>query len=42
MNARNPFSATVTQVKMNDFGAYIGGPVTIPHVYSGKEKTFFA
>jgi Carboxypeptidase regulatory-like domain/TonB dependent receptor len=41
MNARNPFSATVTQVKMNDFGAYLGGPVVIPHLYHGKDKTFF-
>jgi hypothetical protein len=40
MNARNPFSATVSAVKMNDFGAYVGGPVTIPHLYNGKDKTF--
>lgn len=41
MNARNPFSATVTKVQMNDFGGYFGGPVVIPHFYSGKDKTFF-
>jgi hypothetical protein len=40
MNARNPFSATVSAVKMNDFGGYLGGPVTIPHLYSGKDRTF--
>ncbi len=41
LDARNPFSATVTLVKMNDFGGYVGGPVIVPHVYHGKDKTFF-
>jgi hypothetical protein len=40
MNARNPFSATVSAVKMNDFGGYLGAPVAIPHLYNGKDKTF--
>jgi hypothetical protein len=25
----------------NQFGGAIGGPITIPHVYSGKDKAFF-
>jgi hypothetical protein len=25
----------------NYFGAYVGGPVLIPHVYDGRNKTFF-
>lgn len=25
----------------NQFGATLGGPVVIPHVYNGKDKTFF-
>ena len=41
MNARNPFAAAVSQVKMNDFGGFAGGPVVIPHLYNGKDKTFF-
>jgi Carboxypeptidase regulatory-like domain/TonB dependent receptor len=41
LDARNPFSARVTQVNMNDFGGYLGGPALIPHVYNGKNKTFF-
>ena len=41
LDARNPFSASVTQVKMNNFGGYAGGPVIIPHLYRGKDKTFF-
>ncbi len=41
LDARNPFSATVTLVKMNDFGGYIGGPVIVPRLYHGRDKTFF-
>jgi hypothetical protein len=41
MNARNPFSATVSAVKMNDFGAYLCGPVAFPRLYNRKDKTFF-
>ncbi|HEY1578777.1 MAG TPA: carboxypeptidase regulatory-like domain-containing protein, partial [Terracidiphilus sp.] len=32
--ARNPF-------RMNQFGGTVGGPVSIPHVYSGHDRTFF-
>ena len=27
--------------RFNTFGGSLGGPVTIPHLYSGKDKTFF-
>ena len=27
--------------RQNDFGGSLGGPVRIPHLYSGKDKTFF-
>lgn len=27
--------------RQNDFGGSLGGPVEIPHVYNGKNKTFF-
>lgn len=27
--------------KQNDFGGTLGGPVIIPHLYDGKNKTFF-
>ena len=40
-NARNLFSSTVPKLDMNDFGGYVGGPVTVPGVYHGKDKTFF-
>ena len=34
LNARNPFNRVKPTVKMNDFGAYVGGPVW-------KDRTFF-
>ncbi len=40
-DARNTFSATVPKLIMNDFGGFIGGPVSIPRLYHGKDKTFF-
>jgi hypothetical protein len=40
-DARNPFTATNAELRQNQFGANIGGPVIIPHLYHGKDKTFF-
>jgi len=48
-NARNPFTSIDTQghviksrqLRFNDFGGTLGGPVRIPHIYNGKDKTFF-
>jgi hypothetical protein len=28
-------------LRQNDFGGTLGGPVEIPHIYQGKNKTFF-
>ncbi len=41
LNARNPFSAVRPKTIMNNFGGYAGGPVTIPGLYKGTNKTFF-
>jgi hypothetical protein len=46
LNANNYFNkntALVARPKLryNDFGGTIGGPVIIPHLYNGKDKTFF-
>jgi Carboxypeptidase regulatory-like domain/TonB dependent receptor len=41
LNARNTFSATVPKLDMNDFGVFVGGPVRIPHISRGKDRTFF-
>ena len=38
-NNRN--SIPIALFQRNVFGANIGGPVVIPHVYHGKDKTFF-
>lgn len=41
LNARNTFSATVPKLDMNDFGGFVGGPVRLPRIYRGRDKTFF-
>lgn len=45
-NAANYFSyvngkKTVDPLKRNQFGGTFGGPVIIPHIYNGQDKTFF-
>jgi hypothetical protein len=40
-NASDFFSHEVNEVKMNNFGIYMGGPVVIPKLYNGHDKTFF-
>jgi hypothetical protein len=40
-NAADTFSHIVTEDKLNDFGIYLGGPVILPKLYNGKNKTFF-
>ena len=41
MNALNFGETTKPKLIANDFGASVGGPVVIPHLYNGKDKTFF-
>jgi hypothetical protein len=41
LDARNYFSTTRAILKRNQFGADIGGPLTIPHLYRGRDRTFF-
>lgn len=42
-NARNYFDQTkkAPLYRRNDFGATFGGPVLIPGIYNGKDKTYF-
>jgi outer membrane receptor protein involved in Fe transport len=40
-DARNFFQASVTPFRWNQFGASGGGPILIPKVYNGKNRTFF-
>ena len=41
LDARNYFSLTRQRQKRNQFGGNLGGPLSIPHLYSGKDRTFF-
>jgi hypothetical protein len=41
LDARNFFALTRDVLKRNQFGGYIGGPLSIPHLYNGAHRTFF-
>jgi len=41
LNARNFYAKTVDPLKRNQFGVTLGGPVYIPKLYNGKDRTFF-
>jgi hypothetical protein len=40
-DARNAFAATKAPFRYNQYGGTIGGPVILPRVYNGRNKTFF-
>lgn len=40
-DARGFFAPTKTKVRQNEYGFTVGGPVWVPKVYNGKDKTFF-
>ncbi len=41
LNALAYGQQTKTQLVANDFGVSAGGPVVLPHIYNGHDKTFF-
>jgi Carboxypeptidase regulatory-like domain len=41
LDARNYFATSINPLHQNQFGGTIGGPVLLPHLYNGKDKTFF-
>ena len=41
VDARGFFPLTVGIYKQNDYGASLGGPVWLPKLYNGRNKTFF-
>lgn len=41
LDARGFFAPTTPVNRQNEFGVNIGGPVVIPHVYNGRNRTFF-
>jgi hypothetical protein len=40
-NANDAFAETKPRIIMNDFGGTLGGPLAVPHLYDGHDKTFF-
>jgi hypothetical protein len=41
LNAHQSFSHIRNIARRNDFGGSIGGPIIIPKLYNGKDRTFF-
>lgn len=41
LDARSYFDSTKPYLRRNQFGGYIAGPVWIPGVYNGRNRTFF-
>ena len=44
LNARNWFNRPPSPkppFKLNQFGGTVGGPIVIPHIYNGRDRTFF-
>jgi hypothetical protein len=41
VDARNFFAPTVAADHQNEFGVEAGGPIVIPHIYNGRNRTFF-
>jgi hypothetical protein len=40
-DARAPFQSAIPELRQNQFGFVVGGPIYIPKVYDGRNKTFF-
>ncbi len=41
LDARGFFNAALPPLRQNQFGAAFGGPISIPKIYNGKNRTFF-
>jgi hypothetical protein len=41
LNSNNAFALSKPKIIMNDFGGTLGGPLKIPHLLQGENKTFF-
>jgi hypothetical protein len=41
LNARQPYTGFKNKIRQHDWGFTIGGPVKIPKLYDGTNKTFF-
>lgn len=40
-NRSNPFNFVAPPLVRNEFGASAGGPIVIPHIYDGRNKSFW-
>jgi len=40
-DARNTFTPSVAPLHFNQFGTSVGGPIFLPKIYDGRNKTFF-
>lgn len=40
-DARNYFQTTLNPLHENQFGLLVSGPVVLPHLYNGRNRTFF-
>jgi len=41
LNSRQPYTGLRNRIRRSDYGGTFGGPVWIPKLYDGKNKTFF-
>jgi hypothetical protein len=41
VNGQNPGSSPKGQHKLDQYGAELDGPVVLPHLYNGRDKSFF-
>lgn len=41
LNAAQPFTGIKNKIRQHDYGFTVGGPVRLPHLYQGRDKTFF-
>jgi hypothetical protein len=41
MDSRGYFESSLAPLRQNQYGASIGGPISIPKLYDGRNKTFF-
>ncbi len=41
LDAKAPFQSQIPKLRQNQFGFVVGGPVYIPKLYDGRNKTFF-
>jgi hypothetical protein len=41
LNAHQPYTGLRSKIRQSDFGGTFGGPIRIPKIYNGTNKTFF-